>query len=102
MRFGVSLTALLAVAEQFGGDAQKLRGIERAIRAYEPFIAVEVRHVMRRQEHGVVARGVQMTVGSIDDTHLRHRHAALGVEIGDRELMAFGLRRSAIGSVLTK
>jgi len=66
------------------------RHVERAIRSDQPFVAVMVRHVMRRQQHDVVARGVQRAVGAVDDLGSRQRHAALGAEIIYKEFVMLG------------
>ena len=79
-----------AVAEQFGRDEEQRRRIERAVRADQPLVAVVVRHVVRRQQHHVVARGVEVAVRAVDDPRLRQRDAALGVEVVDDELVMLG------------
>src|SRR2546421_813645 len=86
-----------AIAEQLRGYEKILSRIEHAILRLlgldEPFIAMEIRHVMRRQQHGIVVCGVQLAIGSIDDPCLGKSRAALRVEVGDHKLMARGLRK---------
>ena len=61
----------VAVAEQLRRDEIELRGVERAPRADQPLVAVVRRHVVRRQQHGVVVRRVQVAVRAVDDDRLR-------------------------------
>ena len=90
----------MPVAKQLGGDQEKLRSVERVIRTNEPLVAVEVSHIMRRQQNHVVLSCVQMPIRTIDDVGLGQGHAALGLELRNYELMAFagvGLCRDVLG-----
>ena len=60
-----------AVAEHFAGNEKELRRVERLAGADQPFVAVHVGHVVRRQQNGVVAGGVQRAVGAVDYFALR-------------------------------
>jgi hypothetical protein len=46
---------------------------------------------VRRQEDGVVAGGVELAVGAVDDVSLGQDDAAFGLEVVDDELMLDGL-----------
>ena len=84
-----------AVAEQFGGDEKQPGRVQRPVGSDQPLVAVMVRHVVRRQQHDVVARGVQAAVRAVDDPRLGQRDAALGTEVLDHELvMVGGVRRN--------
>ena len=48
---------------------------------------MEIGHVVRGQEHGVVAGGVQSAERAINDMRFRQYHAALGLEVLDDELV---------------
>ena len=74
----------VAVAEQLRRDEEQRRGVERAAGPDQPLVAVVLRHVVRRQQHGVVARGVEMAVRAVDDARLRQRDAAFRVKVVDR------------------
>ncbi len=88
----------VSVAKQFRSHQKKLRGIEGVARPAQPLIAMEVCHVVRRQEHRVVAGRVQVTEGPIFDANLWKGHPALGLEVRDDEFVALeGLRLSAGG-----
>ena len=89
----------VAVAEKLRRDEKQLPGIERAVRPDQPLVAVMGRHVMRRQQHGIVARGVELSVRAVDDPRLRQRHAALGLEVVDDELVMLGGVRRRLGSL---
>src|SRR3954470_19460077 len=52
-----------------------------------------VRHVMRRQQDDVVTRGVQVSVGAVDDPRVRQDDAALGSEVINHKLVVFGRMR---------
>jgi hypothetical protein len=59
-----------------------------------------IRHVMRREQHRVVARGAEVTVGSIHDARLWKRDAAFGMKGGDDELVMLGEVRARGAGVL--
>ena len=80
-----------AVAEQFAGDQEHLARVERLARTDQPTVAVHVRHVVRRQQDGVIPRGVQLAVGAVHDVRLGQHRAALRLEVLDQEFMAHRL-----------
>jgi hypothetical protein len=45
---------------------------------------------MRWQQHSVVFGSIEMAISSVHHTRLRQDDSALGLEIRDDELMAFG------------
>jgi hypothetical protein len=61
----------MAVAEQLGRHQEEFGGVERAIGADQPVVAVMIRHVVRRQQDGVVARRVEAAVGAVNNPRLR-------------------------------
>ena len=65
----------------------------RSGRADEPVVSVEVRHVVRRQQDGVVARSVQRAQRRVDDAGLGQDDAAFGLEVADDELAPLELDR---------
>ena len=76
-----------AVAEQLTGDEKQLLRVKRLARSDEPAIAVHLGHVVRWQEDGVVAFGIQFPVGSVDDASLGQNSAAFRLEIFDCEFV---------------
>ena len=54
-------------------------------------------HVVRGQQHRIVARGIQLPVGAVDDTRPRQLRAAFGLEVGDNELVTLGRGRLGEG-----
>ena len=59
----------------------------------QPFIAMEICHVVGRQEYCVIPGGIQMAVGSVNNPRLGKSDAALGMKVRNDELMAFaGIR----------
>ena len=84
----------------YKGVPSPVKHPERMVRADEPFIAVEVGHVMRRQQNHIVLRGIEMSVSSIDHVSLGQGHAALGLEIRNYEFVTFagiGFYRDVLG-----
>ena len=82
------------VAEELGQDEEVARRVERAIlRADQPVVAIEVRHVMGREKDGVVARSIRLPHRGVDQASLRQDGAAFGMEIVDDEFAAFERRR---------
>jgi len=63
---------------------------------------MEVRHIVRWQQHHVVLFGVQTAIGCINDARLRQRDAAFGVEVRNDELVLFAGRRSAGWRILSE
>ena len=57
----------------------------------EPLVAVHLGHVVRGQEHGVVACCIEVSVGSVDYFCFGEHDAALGLEVVQDELMLDGL-----------
>lgn len=82
-----------AVAEHLGRDQEQPARVERAAGADQPVVAVQVGHVVRGQQHGVVAGRVQGAEGRVHDPGIGQRHAGLGGEGGQRELLAQGVGR---------
>jgi len=80
----------MAVAEQFRRDEIEFGGIERASGSDQPLVAVVIRHVMRRQQHCVVARRVQMAVRPVHDDGLRQYDTAFRAKVVDDELVMLG------------
>src|SRR4051812_6101142 len=93
----------LTVPEQFRRNQEQLRRIERTrltrlrrrtLAGDQPVVAVMVRHIVRRQQDGIIASRVQRSVRAIDDARLRQHRAGLGAEVVDDELvMRGGVRR---------
>ncbi len=81
----------MPVAEQLRRYEEQLRRIEREAGADQPLVAVVVGHVVRRQQNGVVARGVQAAVRAVDDDRLGQGDARLRVEVVDHELVMLGV-----------
>ena len=71
-------------------DEEQFRRVECAFGSDQPLVPVMVRHVVRRQEHRVVAGGVEPPVRAVDDPRLRQRGAAFGAEVVDDELAMLG------------
>ena len=80
----------VSVAEQLRRDEKERRGVERASWADQPLVAVVRRHVVRRQQHGVVARRVQVAIRPVDDDRLGQHDAALRPKILDRVFVMLG------------
>ena len=49
-----------SIAEELGGDEELACRVERLSGSDEPFITIHVGHVVRGQQNGVVARGVEV------------------------------------------
>src|SRR6476646_7760601 len=81
----------MSVAEKFRRDKEVFPWIERQVRADQPFVAMKVRHVVRRQENHVVFGGVEMAIRSVNDNGFGKRDAALGLEVWDYKLVAVAL-----------
>ena len=58
---------------------------------------MHVGHIVRRQQHDVVARRVEPTVGSIDYLYLGQYRASLRVEVLDHEAMLLWFSSSRTG-----
>ena len=81
-----------AVAEELGGDEEELVWVEGFSGADEKAVAVLLRHVVRGEEDGVVAGGVEVAVGAVEDVGLGQDGAAFGVEVVQDVLVRGGLR----------
>ena len=74
-----------AVAKQLGRDQKQLGRIEAFAGADEPLVAVVPGHVVRGQQHGIVALGIEVAVGAVAHPRLGQHGAALRFEIGERK-----------------
>jgi hypothetical protein len=50
---------------------------------------MEIGHVLRGEQHRVIFRRVQLAIRAVDNSRLWQDHSAFGVEIRDREFVAF-------------
>ena len=93
-RFGrIAGRGRVAVAKKLAGHQKILVQVEGVSRPHQPFITMQVSHVVRRQQNNVVVRGIHMAVGSIHDTRFRQHDPTLGVKVPDQKNMAFRLER---------
>src|SRR2546423_9238028 len=79
----------MPIAKHFRGDKQKLRCIKRVAWPDQPFVAVIVGHVVRRQKDDVVMGSVEMPIGSVHDPRRRQHRSTLCVEVRDDKFVAF-------------
>ena len=59
---------------------------------HQPFVSMQICHVVRRQKHCVVMRCIQLAVSTIYNPRLRQRNAALGMKVLNHEHMTFRLQ----------
>src|SRR5215472_19199947 len=79
-----------SISEELRRYQEETGGVESAAPSNEPFIAVEICHVVRRQQHDIIFGGIQLAVCSVYYSRLRQSNSALGPEIGDREFVLLG------------
>ena len=79
-----------SIAEELRRYKEEAGGVESAARPDQPFIPMEICHVVRWQKHDIVFGGVQMAICAIYDSSLRQSHSALGMEIRDGEFVLLG------------
>ena len=91
---GVGGGGAAAVAEELRGDEEELAGVECAGWVGGGFeeegVAVEVGHIVGREEDGVGVGGVEGAVGAVDDVGFGEDGAGFGVEVVEDEFVALG------------
>src|SRR5215471_18410698 len=79
-----------SVAEEFRRYKEEAGGVESAPRPDQPFIPMEICHVVRWQEDDIVFGGIQMAIRAVHDSSLRQSHSTLGMEIRDGKFVLLG------------